>query len=42
VKTAPLDYLEHDPGKWTPIFGKEHASARRLIMMAIQLNVIMI
>jgi hypothetical protein len=28
--------LGHDPEKWEPVFGKDHAPTKRWIMMAIQ------
>jgi hypothetical protein len=32
--------LEHDPEKWIPVFGKDHAPARRQSGMAIPRKVI--
>src|SRR5262249_9113592 len=29
-RCAPLPALEHDPEKWVPVFGKDHAPARSL------------
>jgi len=34
--------LGHDPEKWTPVFGKDHAHTISWIMMTIRLNVILI
>jgi hypothetical protein len=31
---------EHDPEKWKPVFGKDHAQTRIQSVMAIQLEVI--
>jgi hypothetical protein len=30
--------LEHDPEKWKPVFGKDHAPMRNLDLDPIQLN----
>jgi len=30
--------LEHDPEKWNPVFGKDHAQAKNLDDDPIQLN----
>jgi hypothetical protein len=32
--------LEHDPEKWKPVFGKDHAQTRIQSVMAIQPEVI--
>jgi hypothetical protein len=34
--------LEHDPEKWTPVFGKDHAQKKKWSMAPIQRNGIMI
>jgi hypothetical protein len=37
---ADRGMLEHDPEKWEPVFGKDHAQTRIQSVMAIQLEVI--
>jgi hypothetical protein len=34
--------LEHDPEKWKPVFGKDHAQTKRLNHDPIQLDRIMV
>jgi hypothetical protein len=34
--------LEHDPEKWEPVFGKDHAQTRSWTMILIQLDRIMV
>jgi hypothetical protein len=39
---AGLASLEHDPEKWKPVFGKDHAQTKNLDHDPIQLNWIMV
>jgi hypothetical protein len=34
--------LEHDPEKWEPVFGKDHAQTKSQTMIPIQLDRIMV
>jgi hypothetical protein len=34
----PPDALEHDPEKWSPVFGKDHGQNRRQTMAAMTAN----
>jgi hypothetical protein len=38
-RSRALALLEHDPGKWEPVFGKGHARTRIQSVMATQLEV---
>jgi hypothetical protein len=35
---AQVTWLEHDPEKWIPVFGKDHAQTTSQSEMAIQPN----
>jgi hypothetical protein len=37
---SSVDGLEHDPEKWGPVFGKDHAQTKGWSGMPIQLNLI--
>jgi hypothetical protein len=34
--------LEHDPEKWEPVFGQDHAQTKSWTMIAIQSDLIMV
>jgi hypothetical protein len=38
IKPAAIRRLEHDPEKWEPVFGKDHAQTKKLESDPIQLK----
>jgi hypothetical protein len=40
VSTSPENALAHDPEKWEPVFGKDHAQCKKRTSIAVELIVL--